>query len=173
MDGLEIQYLSKESNIHLNVYISLLIRNTVSFITYSTVYTVYFIHGWLLLHICFAVGNFAMFPSQTKKRNKLKKKNTPWIYFTLTRWSITPHSADRWVKFKINTCRLPLISSATLFTPTHKHKGKRKRHSPTPLHTSRRRRGCDLSLSGRNTCVWWETLYDSLSQGTPGCPPLE
>ena len=113
------------------------------------------------------------FHHKPKKEINFKKKNTPWIYFTLTRWSITPHSADRWVKFKINTCRLPLISSATLFTPTHKHKGKRKRHSPTPLHTSRRRRGCDLSLSGRNTCVWWETLYDSLSQGTPGCPPLE
>lgn len=51
--------------------------------------------------------------------------------------------------------------------------GKRKQHSSVEQRTSHCRRGCDLFLSGRNTYVWWETFYDSLSQGNTGVLTLE
>lgn len=55
---------------------------------------------------------------------------------------------------------------------THKHTGrKRKQHSLSQQHTYDCRRGCDLYVSGRNTYMWWKTLYDSLGQGNAAAFP--
>lgn len=92
--------------------------------------------------------------------NLKKEKTRPQL--TLTCLLITLHSMNCQVKFKINMHSLPLISSSVVFTPAHKHTGRRKQRCSSPQHhVLLQWRMWPFSFRKEHLCAMRDTLWQS------------